>query len=629
MLQRACACGNHTAGGGECAACARTRLERSGDERTLDTAPPIVHEALRAPGQPLDPTTRAALGARVGHNFSRVPAGSAHPAAEEQAARQVAAGAALRSDDRSVALDVGRVRLHTDPPAAAAAAALGAHAFTYGDQIAFGAGQFAPHQQAGLRLLAHEMTHVAQQHGQAPRLRLQAAQDDPQRFARVHENLFTRAPSGGTRRPWVDPSGSERGTAAELIAQFIAALRQLIADRPEAIGGTVPTRTTEAAAESDALAIDPRIRARFPIIPTVLSEQQIRDAINIIGSADTLRDTFLRQWLANKMHLWTDAEEFAIDESDVRYQEMLGDLLGHSFAGPRIRILASRQSAFAEEDQQTGAREVFLNRGISAAQRVPTLIHELVHFYAHADYKRWVDATAAPRFYNEGMTEYLARKVMTPEELAGRTSYNDAVQAVEQQVAQYIPDNDIMRAFFLGEVWRIEHRSPEAERQFERQVGIPAQAARQDEVARSQVGPGIVQAVTPGARYRFMNLGVNQSVPKPEHEAELRRIYQEYVAGNAAVRLRFVGHASAPGSDELNARLSRRRAAAFVRLARAIGVPVSQIVDATRPAAEGETSPTADNAEVIGRAFNRRVELFLESAAAPAAAPTPAEDDRE
>jgi len=55
------------------------------------------------------------------------------------------------------------VRIHDDAASHRAAAALDARAFTLGDHIAFGAGQYAPGTQSGMGLLAHELTHVAQQ----------------------------------------------------------------------------------------------------------------------------------------------------------------------------------------------------------------------------------------------------------------------------------------------------------------------------------------------------------------------------------------------------------------------------------------------------------------------------------
>jgi hypothetical protein len=63
--------------------------------------------------------------------------------------------------------DFGTVRVHDDSQAHRAAAALNARAFTVGDRIFFGAGQYAPASPEGQQLLAHELAHVTQQMGTA------------------------------------------------------------------------------------------------------------------------------------------------------------------------------------------------------------------------------------------------------------------------------------------------------------------------------------------------------------------------------------------------------------------------------------------------------------------------------
>jgi hypothetical protein len=61
--------------------------------------------------------------------------------------------------------DVSGVRVHIDDKAAAAAQAMNARAFTIGQAIYFGAGQYDPHSQSGQRLIAHEVAHTVQQRG--------------------------------------------------------------------------------------------------------------------------------------------------------------------------------------------------------------------------------------------------------------------------------------------------------------------------------------------------------------------------------------------------------------------------------------------------------------------------------
>jgi hypothetical protein len=89
-------------------------------------APPIVHEVLRSPGQPLDAATRAFFEPRFGHDFSNV-------------------------------------RIHTDGQAAASARAVNALAYTAGQHVVFEARAYRHETDAGRKLLAHELTHTIQQ----------------------------------------------------------------------------------------------------------------------------------------------------------------------------------------------------------------------------------------------------------------------------------------------------------------------------------------------------------------------------------------------------------------------------------------------------------------------------------
>lgn len=59
--------------------------------------------------------------------------------------------------------DLSEVRVHDDSPAHEAARQLGAHAFTIGRSIYFGADQYRPSTLPGKHLLAHEVAHTIQQ----------------------------------------------------------------------------------------------------------------------------------------------------------------------------------------------------------------------------------------------------------------------------------------------------------------------------------------------------------------------------------------------------------------------------------------------------------------------------------
>lgn len=191
LLQRKCACGQHTVAGGECASCGKQRLQRSALHQPAAPirVPSIVNEVLRSDGHSLDEQTRTLMETRLG---SEPPAVSAH-GAERQAERAAQSLDAPRRD--RFRHDFTRVRLHTDGRAAESARALEARAYTVGQDIVFGKGHYSPETVGGQQLLAHELTHVIQQ--SATGLRLARA---PLDLKKVDEELF-----------WGDPLTQDRG----------------------------------------------------------------------------------------------------------------------------------------------------------------------------------------------------------------------------------------------------------------------------------------------------------------------------------------------------------------------------------------------------------------------------------
>jgi len=128
ILQRKCACGQHT-GGGDCDECKKKHdvvQRRPAGKSEVERVPPIVHDVLRSAGQPLDASTRAFMGPRLGH-------------------------------------DLSAVRVHTGAAAEQSAASVDAMAYTVGNNMVFNRGQFAPSTFEGRKLIAHELTHVVQQ----------------------------------------------------------------------------------------------------------------------------------------------------------------------------------------------------------------------------------------------------------------------------------------------------------------------------------------------------------------------------------------------------------------------------------------------------------------------------------
>jgi hypothetical protein len=100
----------------------------SNQKQESPEVPPIVHEVLNSPGQPLDPETLTFMESRFEHDFSQV-------------------------------------QIHTNTQATESARAINARAYTVGQDIVFDAEHYAQGTSQGKLLLAHELTHVVQQTG--------------------------------------------------------------------------------------------------------------------------------------------------------------------------------------------------------------------------------------------------------------------------------------------------------------------------------------------------------------------------------------------------------------------------------------------------------------------------------
>ncbi len=74
----------------------------------------------------------------------------------------------MRKFESSLGTDLSSVRVHTGAESQSAASAVGAKAYTMGQDIHFGAGHYDPSSGAGEHLLAHEVAHTVQQRGDSP-----------------------------------------------------------------------------------------------------------------------------------------------------------------------------------------------------------------------------------------------------------------------------------------------------------------------------------------------------------------------------------------------------------------------------------------------------------------------------
>jgi outer membrane protein OmpA-like peptidoglycan-associated protein len=127
--------------------------ERVAEEVVVESGRPVSADGAEPPS--VRPSSRGTATERVDSDVTR------------QIESLSGSGRALGTRERAYfesafGRGFGDVRIHEGNDAARAADAIGARAFTYGNDIVFNSGEYSPRTDSGKRLLAHELTHVAQ-----------------------------------------------------------------------------------------------------------------------------------------------------------------------------------------------------------------------------------------------------------------------------------------------------------------------------------------------------------------------------------------------------------------------------------------------------------------------------------
>ncbi len=197
MLQRKCACGQHTIAGGQCDECRKKGqvLQRHPSIQSVpSTTQSAAHDEQGMPDHISAPHSMYSVESHFGHDFSQV---QVHTDAQPKntpcatCTSQVEKGRQSSSQVRSTSLneigeklsntsqqldgrtrshmenlfgvDFSGVRVHVNQEAQLAAEVLRADAFTVGAHVFFAHGKYDPTTTDGKSLIAHELTHVVQQ----------------------------------------------------------------------------------------------------------------------------------------------------------------------------------------------------------------------------------------------------------------------------------------------------------------------------------------------------------------------------------------------------------------------------------------------------------------------------------
>jgi hypothetical protein len=175
LLQRKCKCGQHMGQGEECGECKKRSLSlqrHTSGRGAPSSVPGLVHRVIQSPGRPLDQGIRTLMESKFGHDFSRV-------------------------------------RVHVDGSAAQSALMLGAQAYTVGQTIVFGDGQYAPNTTNGRRLLAHELTHTIQQRGSLQNSSSELSMTEPNDSSETEAQIAEDAVMRGQSFDSISPTGAQ------------------------------------------------------------------------------------------------------------------------------------------------------------------------------------------------------------------------------------------------------------------------------------------------------------------------------------------------------------------------------------------------------------------------------------
>lgn len=237
----------------------------------------------------------------------------------------------------------------------------------------------------------------------------------------------------------------------------------------------------------------------------------------------------------------------------------------------------------------SGKHEVGIDPAKSLTDARGTVFHETMHFYTHANFFNWAGNLKGrkSRLVAEGTTELLARKTMSRTMKSDRyNKYRKERRYVELHILNKVSRDDLERAYFLGEIWRLEHQSKKAKKAF-----------------KAVKSKGFYSHVEKG-HYRLMNFKPGSSRLQRDHKSFL----DNYINDNSTTKMAIEGHASPsePAKKHNNIAEGRaKNAEDFVqKIAKAAKKPI-----ATTTSHKGATSPTATEKNDIDKAFNRRVEF--------------------
>jgi hypothetical protein len=590
--------------GGEASNDPAPELDRVEQEEELDDEPWLQRKAGMMAGSDEDEGKNG-----IG---SLNPLSGTHGANLATVLSDVGSGFPIPSGDRRffetrLGFDLGGVRLHTNAQATSRAAALNARAFTLGNDIVVGAGEYAPGSQTGRALLAHELAHVLQQSRGFVQPRVQ-------RLLRVIDASEPPAhlppPDGQTLRAvlvegWLGqlcPSGVWRVDRATGIVSLGNRETLCTADGVAASGTPVSTDCVCRASSSEYPQIDIVIEELFPYSRFRFDRNQgiftlVEDVVDLTSTGEGA--TLYPQdgaWLDNTTIVLSGrstriqgAGDTTIERSMREVRDPPWLILAHELCG-HIDLRQRGVEDYAHLETPTGDRSaVDIENRIRREHSTQTDSYgiragDTGGFYGSLyvvqqgdtleSVSRRVGLSTGPEVWDEnGQHLHI---IHWP---SGDHPYRDDINELFTPGTEIVIEGIHWHEVISGESWTSIARMWQVTYRALRRANpgvmavrpglrllIPISSARSSPAPtvreRNYPGGGRVERLVPG-EYLVWNFDIMQHELKPEHETGLVEIAAEIAAALAhspLVEVDIEGQASLTGSDEINDPLSQRRA---------------------------------------------------------------------
>lgn len=385
------------------------------------------------------------------------PHGSANRSTADDASVG-ATGAPLPASTRAffeprLGAGLAQVRIHTGPQSSESAARLGARAYTVGNDIVFGRGEYAPYDAAGRHLLAHELVHVTQQRSQpgAPIRRQVAAPAaaapvfaDTLDYDRITRDVRKGVEGWGTDEEGVYRALQRLRRDPDAIKRAQDKYRQkykgeLVADiRGDFSGGELeyalqlinlgdPTSdqaiaTTLPATEAEWIATAQRVRKAVERAGT---DEEAVYAVFLPFGRDVLQLNMLKSYYTELYHEWLP---------DRLKSEMRGSELEYA-----LWLLGMQPTNRNNKDAEAKTLEVlaFIKTEAAARAKVPGSID------------------TGSDFYTRLTTKYLADYFASPTAAKGKEAAEERIGAPLEEAIAHIGGRDELVVRTKGGAWRL------------------------------------------------------------------------------------------------------------------------------------------------------------------------------